>query len=430
MNPPERPGAWDRAAPPSDGPDSWPPDAPVSAAVAPVRTVPAVTLEGVLQTVRDHLARHIYPLDARDLDLLALWAAHTHALDVTYTTPRLLLTSPLPESGKTTVLEHLERLCLHPLSMSSAGSPALFARVLSAGQRTLMIDEADRNLRPDKPDVADVLAILNSGYKRGGVRPVLMPNKAGGFEAHEMPTFAPFAYAGIVPDLPDDTASRQIVVTMMPDLTGVIEESDWERIDAPTRELGRALAGAVSASVSRAVDPDPHLPDGCRGRMREKWRPLMRVAVAAGGTWPARCVELVARDIEHREADREDGLMKTRAELALLQDIVAEWPPGMAHWRTENIRDALVTRHADRWGPTERFGTGLTSQRIGRYLGKTLGVRTVKVSVAGRDQRVYLHEDVLRVARRLGLAPLEVTAGTVLTGQTALLPNRSGRTPA
>src|SRR5699024_11211952 len=41
---------------------------------------------GVLGTVRDWLARFIYPMDGRDLDLLALWIAHTHLVSETYTT--------------------------------------------------------------------------------------------------------------------------------------------------------------------------------------------------------------------------------------------------------------------------------------------------------------------------------------------------------
>ena len=383
--------------------------------VTSMRTVQSVTLEGALLTVRTHLARYVYPLNARDLDVLALWAAHTHALHATYTTPRLLLTSPLPESGKTTALEHLGRLCLDPISMASTGSPALFARMLSAGMRTLMIDEADRNLRPDKPDVADVLAILNSGYKKGATRPVLIPNKGGGFDVSEMQTFSPFVMAGIVPDLPDDTMSRTIVVTMMPDLVGVIEESDWEHLDAPTQALGKDLADAVAAAITKDVriNPDPHLPEGCRGRMREKWRPLMRVAVAAGGPWPDVCLDLIERDLHNRDADREDGLMKQRAELTLLADIVAEWPPGLPHWRTESIRQALTSRIPERWGPSDRFRTGLTTQRIGRYLGRTLGIRSVRIQTATGQERVYLLADVQAVASRLGLAPPEVTDLTV-----------------
>src|SRR5277367_2692351 len=145
----------------------------------------------VLNRVRAWLARFICPMYPRDLDLLTLWIAHTHLVSETYTTPRLLIESPVPESGKTTVLEHLQRLCVHPLQMATVNSPAMLTRVLENGPRTLLIDEADRSLNPDKPGIDDLIAVLNSGYKKGAIRPVLVPTKGGNWETAEMPTFAP-----------------------------------------------------------------------------------------------------------------------------------------------------------------------------------------------------------------------------------------------
>ena len=107
-----------------------------------------------------------------DLDLLTLFAVHTHLVVESYTTPRLQIDSPVPGSGKTMVLDHLQRLGLRPVPMSSLSSPAMMTRMLDAEQRTFLIDEADRSLSPDKEGVGDVLAILNSGYKRGATRPV------------------------------------------------------------------------------------------------------------------------------------------------------------------------------------------------------------------------------------------------------------------
>ena len=81
-----------------------------------------------------------------DLDLLALWAVHTHLVMETYTTPRLLIDSPVEESGKTTVLEHLERVvhsAVHPnghhLITGNADSACSKTSI-----RTVLIDEADR----------------------------------------------------------------------------------------------------------------------------------------------------------------------------------------------------------------------------------------------------------------------------------------------
>ena len=191
-----------------------------------------------LDEVREWLGRFVCTTGDADLDLLTLWAAHTRLCMETYTTPRLILDSPVPGSGKTTVLEHLERLCLHPVQMASLSSPALLTRMLDAGLRTVLIDEADRSLNPNKDGVAELLAVLNSGYKRGGTRPVLVPAKEGGWRPVEMQTFCPVAMAGNNPNLPEDTKSRSIRVLLMPDIHGTAEESDWELIDEEARILG------------------------------------------------------------------------------------------------------------------------------------------------------------------------------------------------
>ena len=107
--------------------------------------------------------------------------------------------------------------------------------------RTILIDEADRSLAPTRTASAELLAVLNSGYKRGGTRPVLSRTRTDG-QAKEMPTFAPVAMAGNNPNLPEDTQTRSIRVLLMPDIDGTAEESDWEWIEDDARTLGTRLA--------------------------------------------------------------------------------------------------------------------------------------------------------------------------------------------
>ena len=52
---------------------------------------------------------------------------------------------------------------------------AMLTRLLDVSMRTFLIDEADRSLSPRKKDIGDLLAVLNSGYKRGATRPVSVP---------------------------------------------------------------------------------------------------------------------------------------------------------------------------------------------------------------------------------------------------------------
>jgi len=59
-------------------------------------------------------------------DVLALWVVHTHVFQSFYITPRLAITSPEKECGKTTTLEVLSRLTAKPFSASNISAPAFF----------------------------------------------------------------------------------------------------------------------------------------------------------------------------------------------------------------------------------------------------------------------------------------------------------------
>ncbi|MBB5641782.1 DUF3631 domain-containing protein [Cryobacterium roopkundense] len=351
--------------------------------------------------VRTWLARFISVPDDIDLDLLALWAAHTHVALETYSTPRLVLDSTMPGSGKTTVLEHMQRLCYAPIQAASISSPALLARMLSKGIRTILIDEVDRSLDPKKPGVEDLIAILNSGYKRGATRPVLVPVKGGDWDVAEMSTYAPVAMAGNSPHLPDDTRSRSIRVLLMPDLYGVVESSDWEEIEPDARDHAEALANAMESAREFIRTVRPALPEGCVGRMKEKWNPLMRVAAAAGGTWPVVVTQLIERDIQEVEMEREEGLMKLPPQMVMLMDLYAAWPEDEHFVNANELVRRLIQRNPDYWDTASAYGRALTVQRLGR----TLVQIKIRSSKNSRDQRGYARADFLKSWRQSGIIP-------------------------
>lgn len=354
----------------------------------------------VLNNVRAWFGRYVSTVQESDLDLLTLWAAHTHLCVETYTTPRLLLDSPVPGSGKTTTLEHLERLCLYPVQMASLSSPAMLARMLDAGMRTVLVDEADRSLSPDKKDIGDLLAVLNSGYKRGGTRPVLVPIKDG-WVVKEMPTFSPVAMAGNSPNLPEDTRSRSLRVLLMPDVDGSIEESDWEWIDEPARQLGKELAAWADSVRDDVRLNRPDLPEEIRGRARERWAPLKRVAVAAGGRWPEVVDVLAVEDVEEQQLAKEEGAVTERPHVVLMQHLAQVWEPGDTFTPTETLIDRLVDAHPETWGEMSAFGKRLTAQRLGRMLSGNYKIHTARLDRSG--PRGYTLAALSTAFRRFGL---------------------------
>ena len=376
------------------------PDAPVTE-----RGTGATGAAPALDLVRAWLERFICTMHDRDLDLLALWAAHTHLVMETHTTPRLVIDSPVPGSGKTTVLEHLERLCLHPVQMASLSSPALLTRMLSAGMRTVLIDEADRSLSPDKEGVGELLAVLNSGYKRGGTRPVLTPAKGGDWKVSEMPTYSPVVMAGNSPRLPEDTLSRTIRVLLLPDLEGRVEESDWELLDQAARDLGEHLAAWAEGVRDDVRTTRPDLPDGIKGRARERWGPLKRVAEATGGRWPQVVDALALHDKEQQDMDREDGMVRDRPAVVLLKHLHELWHKGEAFMPTKSLVSALVNTHPEEWGLNSPFGKPLTDQRFGKMLAGSYGINSTRLDREG--PRGYAFAALLPVWRRMGIVSPE-----------------------
>lgn len=387
---------------------------PVGSAVQAVPSVPSDTpqLEPVADVLRDlraQLGRYICVMDDLDLDLLTLWAFHTYLAFETYSTPRLQIDSTMPGSGKTTVLEHLSRYCLNPIQAASLSSPALLTRMLNNGMRTILIDEVDRSLDPKKEGVGDLIAVLNSGYKRGATRPVLVPGKGGDWEVAEMSTFSPVAMAGNAPALPDDTKSRCIRVLLMPDLHGVVESSDWEEIEEEAQALGRRIHDAADSVREFVRMVRPKLPDGCIGRIKERWNPLKRVAAAASPEWEAIADKLIIRDIAEVEMDREDGMTNLPAAVILLQDIAKVWQRDVTFMASTRVVEELIEYNPQMWGIVSNYGKALTVQRFGRMLVQAFKIHSTR---QGDSKRGYFRHQFDVAFRRMNITPLHLTDGT------------------
>ena len=74
--------------------------------------------------------------------IAALWYAHTWAAEHFYITPRLVLSSAEPGSGKTRVLEVSRHLVRTP-EMTFSATPAALFRMVGAGPLTILFDEVD-----------------------------------------------------------------------------------------------------------------------------------------------------------------------------------------------------------------------------------------------------------------------------------------------
>ena len=287
--------------------------------------------------------------------------------------------------------------------MSQITSAAMLARLIdgSDGTPTLLLDEVDRSLSPDRENSKDLLATLNSGYRYGNHRPVLIPDKEGGWTTQLMSTYAPVVMAGNSPRLPDDTKSRTIAVVMVPALeSDRIESSDWEDIEDKALKVGSDLAAwadEVRGQV-RAIKP----PDWLRNRDRDRWLPLIRTGTVAGGRWEATAVESALADLDRQRLDREDEVMTMAPAVQVLYDIAEVWTDG-SFIGTTTLLLRLATGHPDRWGGWSDRGA-LTPQRLGRMLALKHDIRAGKQYAAGSETRGYYRSDFASEWRRWGVS--------------------------
>lgn len=284
--------------------------------------------------------------------------------------------------------------------MSNVSSPALLTRMLGERMRTVLIDEADRSLNPKNEGIGEIIAVINSGYKQGATRPTLVPSKEHGWISKELPTYSPVVMAGNGPQLPDDTLSRCIPIGLLP--SDEVEESDWEEIEADAADLGLALT-EWAAQFLDSAPPKVTLPEQVKARAKERWRPLKRVAVLAGGRWPEVADALAADDVQRVEDERESGLSADRPHIVLVQHLAEVWPAGENFMEVSEMVDRLIWNHPEMWGEASSFGKPLSAHRLGIMLNRNYRVTSVQPTRGA--PRGHGYATMARIWKRLGVTP-------------------------
>ncbi|AZA11090.1 DUF3631 domain-containing protein [Corynebacterium gerontici] len=374
--------------------------------------------DNVLEEVRDWLGRFIKTASEGDLHILTLWIAHTYLLPSLGQSPRLLIESPVPGSGKSTVLDHINRLGNAAMQAAVISSPALIARTLSVAPRTILIDEAEKSLTMNTDVGKEVFAVINAGYREGATRPVLTPLKDGGWETEEHPLFAAVAMAGNSPKLPEDTRQRCIRILLLPDREGTVETSRWRVIEDDALALGAKVA-EWALSVQDAVAKDiPDLPKGLTGRSAEVWEPMLVVARAAGGKWEERCLKLIAEHLEDIQTDAEAGLENLPRHVMLLKDIRDAWPEGCGFWPTTDLLAGIKRTSPTQWTSEHKYGD-LTPHGLSRVLTKQFNIRPERPGIGDRRRGYYRHSFESAWASTLRPThPLEVDEPAEVDGST------------
>jgi hypothetical protein len=211
----------------------------------------------ILEQMCGVFARHI---DAKPHQIigLSLWALHTHIYRKYDKSPRLAIMSPVPNCGKSTVLNILNSMVSNPEKLIDPTTATTFRL---AGSHTLLLDEVD-NVNIMK----SMKAILNNGHEVGG----FVPRTGNDGEVIKFPIYRPLALAGIG-HLPVTLMSRSIIVPM--------------HRSSAQMEIFNPKDAFYSEEIARwaervNLDPNPIMPEQIKGRDADKWRPLIAIGNA------------------------------------------------------------------------------------------------------------------------------------------------------
>jgi putative DNA primase/helicase len=282
-------------------------------------------------------------------EVLALWAIHTHAFECFTHSPRLAITSPEKQCGKTTTLDVLRELVARPLPTSNATTAAVF-RTIEMATPTLLIDEADTFLRENE----ELRGVLNSGHRQGGQ---IIRTVGEDHEPRQFATWAPAAIA-MIGRLSDTLEDRSVSIALRRRRpTEKLEQFRSDQVQ-DLKQLTRKIARWCDDNRQRLAASDPHT-GTLANRAADNWRPLFSIADLAGGSWPerARAVAEVA------ETTKQDQSKRTMV-LGDIRDLFAA--RGTDRLRSAEIVEALGAMETR---PEWRNGKPITPVALGRLLG-------------------------------------------------------------
>jgi hypothetical protein len=365
--------------------------------------------DAVLEAVKAYLKRFVsYPTE-HACHAHVLWIAHTHMMDAWDSTPRLGFMSPEPGSGKTRALEVSELFVPRPVH-SVNNSLAYMIRKISdeAGSPTILYDEVDALFsNKQQPDQAQLLAILNAGYRRGATSG-RCTGEGRVVKTEDLPAYSAVALAGLK-TLPDALATRTIFIDMRrraPDEAVEPFRGRIHRAEAKhTAEDLRAWCAYAAKKITEQYQAKqyPELPPLIVDRPADCWEPLVSIADAAGGDWPQRA-RTAAVFMVGNGADRQT------LGVELLYDIRRILHDPALH--TATLLTHLCNLDESRWLDFDGRGHRLTDRVLADML-KPYGIRSKQVKVQGVNRFGYLRnhfEDAW--ARYLGGATTDPTGTT------------------
>jgi putative DNA primase/helicase len=117
----------------------------------------------VLDAIAERFTRYVALPDGA-ADVLALWCGHVHVFEVFQCSPRLNITSPEKQCGKTTLRDAISLFVQHPILTENLTTAVLF-RLVDGQSPVMLADEYDCWLGYNE----ELRGLLNAGHRKGAM---------------------------------------------------------------------------------------------------------------------------------------------------------------------------------------------------------------------------------------------------------------------
>ncbi|MFC3613562.1 DUF3631 domain-containing protein [Lutimaribacter marinistellae] len=339
------------------------------------------------EEIRDRLHAHVIFAGSGDADAATLWILGSYLMDTWRLWPRLLITSPTKQCGKSTLLEVIDAMAHRGFIVSNA-SPAAIFRAIEAWRPTLLLDEADTWMKQNE----ELAGVLNSGHTRRTARVIRVQEVNGEHLPTAFSTWCPMVIAGIG-DQRDTLMSRSIVIGLRRKLPNEAVQRLPFDLHAQLLRIRRQAArwSADHSLTLGAMEIEP--PASGDDRMQDNFTALWRIAEVLGDVWPERIAAAYAAQAMAKDDDAEP------AGIMMLRDIAEIFASHSTdRIATSEIVGDLITMEERPWADW-RHGRPLSAQSVAKLM-KPFGIKAKVLKLRGASARVYLRSEVEAAAAR------------------------------
>jgi hypothetical protein len=335
----------------------------------------------ILDRVSEFIRRYVH-LSDHQAEIVALWVAHSYALEAATCTPYLAINSAVKQCGKTRLLEVLELMVAKPW-LTGRVTAACLIRKVDQMRPTLLLDESDAAFQGEKEYAEALRGILNTGFYAGGVASACVGQGAN-ITFKDFRTFCPKAIAGIG-QLPDTVADRSIPIRLQRKKSGeVVSRFRRRKAKVEASDIKIELSDWISSIVDRLKDSEPDLP-ALTDRQQDGVEPLLAIADQVGGDWPRKIRQAAVEIFSSPSAEDQNVGVQLLIDIRIIFDTLAD-----DKITSTDLLEKLKEIETSPWADWSK-GKGLTPRGLSHLL-KPFGVTPQNIRMEDRVPKGYLKD--------------------------------------